>query len=368
MSLANFDMLNLLRNPFHRASGVRVGIVGCGMMGRRQARMFRGIAGCALVAVADIAFDKAVKLSESAGGARPYPSLTRMLDEEDIDAVSVVTPDAMHVPLALEAIARGKHLLCEKPLCGDTAEARILVDAARTAGVINMVNFSYRSAPAIQKAYELVSQGEIGEIVHVEASYLQSWLADQSPAWRTDETNLWRLSSRHGSTGAIGDVGGHVLDFVSYPVGDIKALSCRVQSFNDLKGAPIGEYVLDATDSAVLNVEFGNGALGVIHLTRWASGYPNSLRLRMFGTRGSIVVDLDVSNNGIFLFRGVSGKSARWRKIHCQRTPNNYERFIRSIESGVNDQPDFARGAEIQNLIRHCEESHRDGIRLVIKH
>lgn len=360
-------MLNLLRNPFHRASGIRIGIVGCGMMGRRQARMFRGIAGCALVAVADVAFDRAVKLAEAHAGARPYPSLTRMLEEEELDAVSVVTPDAQHVQLALEAIAKGKHVLCEKPLCRSSEEARLLVDAARKAGVINMVNFSYRSAPAIQKARELVEQGEIGEIIHVEASYLQSWLSDEAPGWRSDETSLWRLSSRHGSTGAIGDVGGHLLDFVSYPVGSIKALSCRVQSFGDLKGESIGEYILDATDSAILNVEFGNGALGVIHLTRWASGYPNSLRLRMFGTLGSIVVDLDVSNHELSLFRGASGRSARWRKVHCQRTPTNYERFIRSIESGVNDQPDFARGAEIQKLIRCCEISHSEGARLVVE-
>lgn len=335
-------------------------------MGRRHAAMFRNIAGCALVAVADVVFERAAKVSEQSGGPRAYASLEEMLTREDLDAVSIVAPDSAHVALSLMALAREKHVLCEKPLAPNPAEAHRLVDAAQNAGVINMVNFSYRSAPALQKARDLIADGEIGEVVHLEASYLQGWLSDQSPDWRIDETSLWRLSSRHGSTGALGDVGGHILDFASYPVGDIKAVSCRLQSFDGLKGISSGDYLLDANDSAVLHVEYDNGALGVIHLTRWASGHPNSLRLRVFGTLGSIVIDLDKSNREIALFHGRHSKTGRWRRISCPRTPNNYERFIRSILTGVNEQPDFARGAEIQNIIRHCEESSRSGHRLTV--
>lgn len=335
-------------------------------MGRRHAAMFRSIAGCALVAVADVVHERAVRVSELNGGPRVYASLEDMLDREDLDAVSIVAPDSAHVALSMMALAREKHVLCEKPLAPNPAEARRLVEAARDAGVVNMVNFSYRSAPALQKARTLITEGEIGEVVHLEASYLQGWLSDKSPDWRLDEASLWRLSSRHGSTGAMGDVGGHILDFASYPVGDIKAVSCRLQSFDGLKGISSGDYLLDANDSAVLHVEYGNGALGVIHLTRWASGHPNSLRLRVFGTLGSIVIDLDQSNREISLFHGRNSRSGRWRKIVCPPTSNNYQRFIRSILTGVNEQPDFARGAEIQNVIRHCEESSRSGARLII--
>ncbi|MDD5199700.1 MAG: Gfo/Idh/MocA family oxidoreductase [Terrimicrobiaceae bacterium] len=327
--------------------------------------MFRGIAGCALVAVADIDMKKAVRVSERHGSPKPFQSLGEMLDSEDVDAISIVTPDADHVAVTTEAISRGKHVLCEKPLAPHADDAQLLASAATSAGVINMVNFSYRSAPAIQRAYALIRDGEIGDIVHIEASYLQSWLSDQSPGWRSDPSSLWRLSSRH-SQGALGDVGVHILDFASYPVGDIDALSCRVQSFDGLKGTSVGEYILDANDSAVIQVEFANGALGVIHATRWASGHPNSLRLRIFGTLGSIVIDLDASSRRLFQFRGRNSKRGRWRRIDCPRTPNNYERFIRSILTGVNDQPDFARGAYIQNILKCCEESSRIGSRLTV--
>lgn len=337
-------------------------------MGRRHARIFRKIAGCALVGMADAEIKKATSLSERYGNPKAFSSLEELLDSCDVDAISVVTPDAAHVSVALAAIERGKHVFCEKPLAVNSDDAYKLSRAAAEAGIINMVNFTYRSAPAIQHAQAIIRDGEIGQVVHVEASYLQSWLSDEEPAWRTDWTKLWRLSSRHGSKGVLGDIGVHALDFASFPVGDITAVSCRLQSFDELKGAPIGEYLLDAHDSAVINVEFSNGALGVIHSTRWASGHSNSLRLRVFGTLGSIVVDLDASNRHLLQFRGRNSNANRWRKIACPHTPNNFDRFIQSIRTGVNDQPDFARGAIIQNILGCCEESSRTGTRLLVNH
>lgn len=357
---------------FHRrpnsSSVIKLGIVGCGVMGWRHARMFRKIAGCTLVAVADVEIKKATSLSERSGNPKTFSSVEEMLDSCDIDAISVVTPDATHVPIALEAIARGKHVLCEKPLAVNRDDAYKLSKAAAAAGVVNMVNFTYRSAPALQRAQALIRDGEIGRVVHVEASYLQSWLSDEEPGWRTDWTKLWRLSSRHGSNGVLGDIGVHVLDFASYPVGDITAVSCRLHSFDELKGVAIGEYILDAHDSAVINVEFSNGALGVIHSTRWASGHSNSLRLRVFGTLGSILIDLDTSSRYLLQFRGRDSNANRWKKVACPVTPNNFDRFIWSIQTGVNDQPDFARGAAIQDILGCCEESSRTGARLLVNH
>jgi predicted dehydrogenase len=172
---------------------------------------------------------------------------------------------------------------------------------------------------------------------------------------------LWRLSSRHGSKGVLGDLGVHILDFASYPAGDIKSVNCRLRTFPKVKGDRVGDYVLDANDSAVITVEFAGGAVGVVHTTRWATGQPNSIRLRIYGDRGAIVVDLDQSYDQLRLLRlGPKGKG-EWKTVTCKATPSIYQCFIKSVKTGVNDQPDFARGAAIQKALDACFESNRKG-------
>lgn len=341
------------------SSKVRIGIVGCGVMGGRHVRIFRNVAGCALVAVADIAPKKAALVSSRYGIPHTFASMEEMMDKVEVDAVSIVTTDSCHVPLAMEALRRGKHVFCEKPLATNAADALQLASTAAESGLINMINLSYRNAPAIHTARTLVERGAIGRIVHVEASYLQDWLG--SSDWRADESSLRRLSSQDGSKGVLSDLGIHVLDFASYPVGDIATVNCRLHSFGNLKGGFFGEYDLDASDSAVLMVEFGNGAIGVIHTTRWGSGHKNSLRLRIFGETGAILVDLDAASHHLWVCNGVRLKSASWQKVKCPAIPSNYQRFISNIRQGVNGQPDFARGAHIQQILDCCEQSSRTG-------
>ncbi len=130
------------------------------------------------------------------------------------DAAVNSTPDGAHKATSLQLIAAGKPVFCEKPLAVNHADALEMTEAAESAGLVNMVNLTYRNAHAIQMARRMVEEGRIGTIRHFEASYLQSWLT--SPHWgdwRTDERWLWRLSSAHGSKGVLGDIGIHILDF-----------------------------------------------------------------------------------------------------------------------------------------------------------
>jgi predicted dehydrogenase len=146
----------------------------------------------------------------------------------EFDAVTNVTPDAAHYPTTLPFLAAGKHVLCEKPLATNAKDAEEMAAAAAKAGVVNMVNLSYRNVPALQKAAQMVRDGAIGTIRHFEASYLQSWLTqpawghwDREPQW------LWRLSTKHGSKGVLGDVGIHILDFATFIAGmDATQVSC----------------------------------------------------------------------------------------------------------------------------------------------
>ena len=342
---------------------IRIGIVGTGGMANVHAQEFLKIPGVELAAVCDVDAKRAGAFAAKHGGsAAVFTDFKKLLLEGGVDAVSNVTPDRLHAPLSLQAIAAGKHILCEKPLATNHADALRMARAAQKAGVINMVNFSYRNSSALQKAAQLVRDGELGEIVHVEASYLQSWLSSKIwGEWKTTPAWLWRLSSKHGSKGVLGDVGVHILDFASLPVGPIRSIQARLKTFTNLKGKRMGEYPLDANDSALMQVEYANGALGVINTTRWATGHANSLYLRVHGTKGALRLDLDKSYSELEVCLGKDIHKANWKTIKASQTPSIYERFITAIRTGKQGDPDFARGAEIQKALEACFESDRIG-------
>ncbi len=336
---------------------IRLGIIGTGGMAHSHARAFSGLRGVKVVAACDVVDAKVREFCDTFAIPAGYTGFESMLRDTDLDAVSVVTTDAAHAPASLAAIRAGKHVLCEKPLAVNYPDARKMAREAARRKVINMVNFSYRNAPAIHKAHAMVRAGDIGTPMHVEASYLQCWLAcDVWGDWRTNDSLLWRLSTRHGSKGALGDIGVHILDFASYPVGDIARLHCRLKTFPKDTGKRLGEYVLDANDSAIISLEFKNGALGTVTTTRWATGQANSLLLAIFGDKGAIRIDLDDAYDTLRFCRGTDGVAtlSNWKTVKCPKTPSIYKRFIRSIQTGANDQPDFSRGARIQKALDCC--------------
>jgi predicted dehydrogenase len=342
---------------------VRVAIVGTGGMGACHAQEFSRIPGVRVAAVCDVDAGRAREFAAShAPGAAVFTDAAQLLRDAAIDAVSIVTPDHLHAPLSLLALAAGRHVLCEKPLATNYADAKRMVAAAKKAGVINMVNFSYRNASALQKAAQLVRAGRLGEIVHVEASYRQSWLSSKVWGdWRTNPAWLWRLSTKHGSRGVLGDIGVHILDFASFPVGRIRSVQARLKTFTKLKGRRRGAYPLDANDSALMQVEFANGALGVIHATRWATGHANSLALSVHGTKGALRLDLDHNTDEVQVCLGPDIHHPTWKTVKAGPNPNIYQRFIAAIRSGQAGEPDFARGAEIQKVLDRCFDSDRAG-------
>ena len=341
---------------------IKIGIVGTGGMAHTHARAYQKIRGCKLVAACDVVPKRARDFAKEFDIPTAHVDVEEMLAETPMDAVSVVTSDGAHCPVSLAAIRRGKHVLCEKPLAVNYAEARKMAAAAKRKGVINMVNLSYRNSPAIHKVHDLVASGAIGRVIHFEASYLQSWLVAKNWGdWRASSGWLWRLSTAHGSLGVLGDIGVHIFDFASYGAGDIAKVDCRLKTFPKAKGDRLKGYTLDANDSAVTTVELANGALGTIHTTRWATGHNNSLLLRIFGDKGGILVDLDRSYNEIQVCRGKDIDKMKWRTLRCPRVPDMYHRFITSINTGHNDQPDFARGAAIQKTLDACVKSNATG-------
>jgi predicted dehydrogenase len=234
-----------------------------------------------------------------------------------------------------------------------------MTEAAEKRGVINMVNLSYRSSPALDRARDVVMSGEIGEIRHFQASYLQSWLVGrQWGDWRTEDRWLWRLSSGHGSQGVIGDIGIHIVDFATYAAGDdIVWMESRAKTFHKAEGDRIGDYVLDANDSFAMSVELGNGALGVIHASRWATGYANQLRLELFGSRGGLQLVTDGKKSWIACCAGADVDTQTWRELNCGPSRPIYGRFAEALRTGINGDPDFRRAAKIQRVLDLCLEA-----------
>mgnify|MGYP001823430680 CR=1 FL=1 len=334
-----------------------------GLMARSHAEAFQKLPGVKLVAAVDANLDAARAFADKFGIGTCFGSLDEALDWGEFDAATNVTPDAVHYSTTLPLLAAGKHVLCEKPLATSHALALEMTQAAEKAGVVNMVNLTYRNVPAMQLAAEMVAEGQIGEVRHFEASYLQSWLTQ--PAWgdwKTESAWLWRLSTEHGSKGVLGDVGIHILDFATYVAGsDVTRLACTLKTFDKAEGNRIGEYPLDANDSALMTVELGNGAMGSVTATRFASGHLNDLILRIHGTKGGLDVR-DINLKGqLSACLGDDLETGTWRKIRAPRVPSNYARFIDAIRKGSTGTPDFARGAALQQLLDAAEAADTTG-------
>lgn len=338
---------------------IKIAIVGTGGMAHGHAAQYAKIRGCRVVAAVDVDEQRVNDFADKFNINERYTSVADLLKHADIDAASVVTPDAFHVPCALPLVKAGKHVLCEKPLAPTAPEARRLVTAAKKTGVINMVHFSYRNSSALHRIHQLVCSGRLGRIMHFEAHYLQCWLtSDGWGDWRTTPAWQWRLSTRHGSKGSLGDIGVHIVDLATYAAAEdiIKVNGC-LKTFSKVKGDRIGEYVLDANDSSYMRVELSGGGMGTISTSRWASGQRNSLALNLYGDKGAVRLDLDKSYNEFEACLGADVNKAQWKTVTCRQTPNMWQRFIKSIRSGENDAADFERGWKVQKALDACVAS-----------
>jgi predicted dehydrogenase len=259
----------------------------------------------------------------------------------------------VHMATTLELIAAGKAVFCEKPLALNAEDATVMTEAAEAAGLINMVNFTYRHASALQTARRMVETGEIGEVRHVQASYLQSWLTGRHWGdWRSEERWLWRLSSQHGSKGVLGDIGVHILDFVTYGTGlDIVALGAKMKTFDKAEGGVIDAYRLDVNDSVAMTVELSNGALGVVHMSRFATGKANDLDMTIHGERGALKLWANSTESSLEVCLGADIDTQTWTPFQCPPTPRNEERFLIALLSGENGEPDFRHATRVQRLL-----------------
>lgn len=341
---------------------IRLLILGTGGMANNHAEAFKAIDGVEVVAGVDTRPVQLEAFCDKHQIEHRFATLDEAIAWGEFDAATNVTPDSAHYATTMALLKAGKHVLCEKPLSTDYAKAKEMADAAKAAGVVNMVNLSYRNGAALQRAAEMVAKGMIGPVRHFEAQYLQSWLTQAAWGdWRTEPQWLWRLSSKHGSKGVLGDVGIHILDYATFIAGSFPvSISGRLKTFEKAEGNRIGEYDLDVNDSFVSHVELANGAMGTVTATRFASGHHNDLKLSIYGDGGGLEVRYIQNESKLLACLGAQDMATQtWREIETPAVKNVYRVFIEAIQGKGPMIPDFARGAALQYLLDAAEESDR---------
>jgi predicted dehydrogenase len=282
------------QRPVSAVPTIGVGMLGYGFMGRAHSSALRSIRHMTwppplipeLVSIAGRTEAAVASAAEQFGFAEYVTDWRALVADPRIELFDNLGPNSVHVEPSIAAAEAGKHVVCEKPL-GRTAdesyEAWQRVDAA---GVKHMCAFNYRFVPAVRLARDLIAAGELGEVLHFRAVYLQDWLVDPSVA------NLWRLDKSIAGSGALGDLGAHVIDLARYLVDEIASVSGTLRTFNPMRD---GTQV-DVDDAFAAAVEFDGGALGTIEASRFCAGRKNGLRLEVNGTAGSIAFDLERLN------------------------------------------------------------------------
>ncbi len=328
----------------------RIGVIGTGKMAQAHIKAFKSLKGVKVPCCCDVIGDRVNAFADQWGIPKRYTNYKSMVEAEKLDGITIVAPDSVHATISIDLLEMGVPVLCEKPMANSLEQAQNMLRTARGSGIVNMVNYSKRNSSGLQGAHELIESGGIGCIMHVEASYLQSWITSSEKGdWRTDDHWLWRLSKKDGGLGTLGDIGSHIYDMASFLCGDIDEIYCRLENYDKgIEGNRIGAYTLDANDSMVSTVKFRCGALGTIHATRWASGYWNREFIRVYGDKGTAEVDFE---KAVDACRRYSNKRGEWETVPCGSTPSNYERFVRAIRTGQRDGSDFENGYKIQSYL-----------------
>jgi predicted dehydrogenase len=330
---------------------------------------------------------RTAEAAERLGWAETETDWHRLVERADVDLIDICTPGDTHAEIAIAALRAGKHVLCEKPLANTVAEAEAMTAAAEQAaqqGVRAMVGFTYRRVPAIALARQLVADGRIGEIRHVRAQYLQDWIADpEAPL-------SWRLDKAKAGSGALGDIGAHIVDLTQHITGQtITEVSGQLETFvkerpvatdhaglSGSAGTERGPVTVD--DAAVFIARFTGGGLGVFEATRFASGRKNAIRIEINGSAGSLAFDFEDMNVLDFYDATEPDQTAGFRRIIVTEPTHpyvgawwppghglGYEHgfthqvvdLVNALADGTQPLPSFADGLQVQRVLAAVETS-----------
>jgi predicted dehydrogenase len=359
-----------------------VAMIGYAFMGKAHSNAWRNVASFFDVP----AFEQKVLVGRDAGQvaaaaarygwAESATDWRTVLERDDIHIVDICAPGWMHAEIAIAALAAGKHVLVEKPLANTLAEAEAMTaaaQAARARGVQSMVGFNYRRVPALVLARELIAEGRLGTVRHVRAAYLQDWLADaESPM-------TWRLNKETAGSGALGDIASHAIDQVLFLLGDaVTEVSGRLHTFTAVRPGKHGPEDVTVDDAAWATLSLASGAIASVEVSRVATGQKNSLKLEIYGEKGTILFDLEDLNELGFLDATVPVREQGFRRILVNEPGHPYldawwpqghiigwehtftheiRDFLTAINAGDAPSPSFEEGLAVQRVLAAIEES-----------
>jgi predicted dehydrogenase len=306
----------------------------------------------------------------------------QLLKREDVALIDVCTPGDTHAEIAIAALDAGRHVLCEKPLANSVDEARAMVAAAERAhahGVRDMVGFTYRRVPAVTLARQLVAEGRVGQVRHVRAQYLQDWLVDP------EFPLVWRMQADKAGSGALGDLGAHIVDMAQFVTGDrLTGVTGLTETFIRERPLPstgagstgpagsIERGTVTVDDAAVFLGRFGGGALATFEASRFGTGRKNSIRMEINGSDGSLAFDFESMNELSFYDGTEDPRCAGFRRILVTEPthpyigawwppghPLGFEHafthqvvdLIGDIAAGRTPSPSFADGLQVQLVL-----------------
>lgn len=282
------------------APEIGVGMLGYAFMGKAHSNAFKKLpymiypppAIPKLIAIAGRNEEAVKEAALRYGYAGYYTDWKEMLKDDRIQLFDNGGPNDTHAEPCLVAAKAGKHILCEKPLARSAKEAATMLDAVTKAGVKHAVAFNYRFVPAIRQAKELIDSGKLGEIYHYRAVYLQEWIADPN------FPRVWRLEKEIAGSGALGDLGAHIIDLARFLVGEPRRVSAMTQTFVKKRPMPDGNGMgeVDVDDAFEAVVEFENGAMGTLEASRFCPGRKNGQVFEVNGSKGSIRFSLERFN------------------------------------------------------------------------
>jgi predicted dehydrogenase len=333
--------------------------------------------------------------AERLGFASVETDWHRVIERDDVDLVDICAPGDMHHEVAVAALQAGKHVLCEKPLANTVAEAAQMTAAAAEAvshGVYAMCGYTYRRTPALALAKKLIADGRIGTIRHVRAQYLQDWLSDENAPM------TWRLDRTKSGSGALGDIGAHIIDAAQWLTGTpIIGVSGLLETFvnsrpmsGDLVGlgghgvagddVPRGTVTVD--DAALFTARFAGGTVGSFEASRFALGRKNALRIEINGTTGSVAFDFEDNNILQFFDGSVPAWEQGFRRIVATEPDHpyvgnwwppghglGYEHgfthqvvdLVNAIGNNQQPTPSFADAFQVQRVLAAVQESAEQG-------
>ena len=306
-------------------------------------------------------------------------SWEEVVQRDDIQVIDISTTGNAHAPIAMAAAAQGKHILCEKPLANTLDEARDMVCAVEASGVTNTVCFNYRRVPAIALARQLIEAGELGQIHHWRATWLEDW------ALNPETPLVWRFESDKAGSGSLGDLGSHLIDLAHFLVGPVQETIGMTETF--IKERPLlpeqqtaeqasGQVTVD--DGALFMARFENGALGSFETTRFAGGNRDRFVFEINGSKGSLFFDFQRMNELRFYSSSDPVTKQGYRTIVVGQADHPYvgnwwptglglgydaafvhtiSDFLNGVASGESAQPDFREGLRVQATLEATARS-----------